>query len=215
MVCNGAIVSMKSLKTILSIAIVLICWGFDLSAQEKKDDKKWEISSYFGGGGQGEESGMGNLFEVPCVGLGLEYFLTPRISLEGEINYLPNIAHVSVPLPGRRITEDDKYRLLWDINFLFYFGHTESKKSTYIKLFLTVGMGYQYDCEEYILVCLTTLEQYKYEYGQFWFQFPTFGAGLKMKIKGDWTLRLLYKIHRFAGEELQTNRLALGLSYRL
>jgi len=209
---------MKILIAILSVAIVLLCWGDDLSAQEKKDDKRLEISCYFGGGGQGSEGEYGlSPFEVPSYGLGLEYYLTPRISLEGEINYLPNIASVGIHLLGgnfeKLIKIDDMYRLMWDINLLFYFDLTRIKRPA-MRWFLTVGTGYQYDREEYTFVSRTTLEQHKYGYGEFWVQLINFGAGFKVNITRNWALRLLYKINRFAGESLQTARLALGLSYR-
>ncbi|MFB0519020.1 MAG: outer membrane beta-barrel protein [Acidobacteriota bacterium] len=213
---------MKSLIAILSAALCLLCWGFDLSAQEKKDDKKWEISGYFGGGGAATEGGYGSTFAVPCFGLGLEYYLISRISVEGQISYLPNIAsarpsYQDWPLDWSNvslISLENKYRLLWDINLLFYFDIRESKKPPYIRLFLTVGTGYQYDREERIYVSLSTLQQFKYGYGSFWFQWISFGGGLKVNIKDDWALRLLYKIHRLGGESIETNRFALGLSYR-
>ena len=212
---------MKSLIAILSVAICLFCWGVDLSAQEKKDDKKWEISGYFGGGGAATEGGYGSTFAEPCFGLGLEYYLIPRISVEGQISYLPNIAHA---VPSYQdwpfdwsdvilISLNDKYRLLWDVNFLFYFDLTKIKRPS-IRWFLTVGTGYQYDREERIYVSLTTLQHFKYGYGSFWFQWITLGGGLKVNIKDDWALRLLYKIHRLGGEGIETNRFALGLSYR-
>ncbi|MFB0519496.1 MAG: outer membrane beta-barrel protein [Acidobacteriota bacterium] len=208
---------MKSLVAILSI--VLLCWGVDLSAQEKKDDKKLEITGYFGAGGRGTEGRYGSTFDVPSCGLGVELYLTPHISLEGEINYLPNTAYVHGPAPGGmpgwsdeyRI-KDEKYRLLWNINALFYFDIPNIKRN--VSIFITAGIGFQYDRVEYTVGSFTTLEQVKYGRGQSWFQFPTFGGGLKLNIKGDWSLRFLYKIHRFAGEGLQTNRFALGLSCR-
>ena len=151
--------------------------------------------------------------------MGLEYFLNPRISIEGQINYLPNIAYALASggsSPGADlqyvVREDEKYRLLWDINLLFYTLPTESKRP--MRLFITVGIGYQYDRGEDTIVSLPTQEQFKYGYGSFWFQFLNLGAGLKIDIKENWSLRLLYKIHRFLAEETQTNRLALGLSYR-
>ena len=73
---------MKSLKTILSAAIVFLCWGVNLSAQEKKDDKRLEITGYFGGGSRGTEGGYGSTFDVPSFGLGLEYFLTSRMCIK-------------------------------------------------------------------------------------------------------------------------------------
>ncbi|TKJ35561.1 hypothetical protein CEE39_00775 [bacterium (candidate division B38) B3_B38] len=79
---NGAIASMKSLIAILSISIVLLCYGDDLSPQEKKDDKRLEISGYFGTGGQATEGGQGSAFDVLGFGVGLEYFLTSRMSIE-------------------------------------------------------------------------------------------------------------------------------------
>lgn len=51
---------MRILIAILSIAICLLCWGVDLSAQEE-DDKRLEISGYFGAGDNYELSP----FEVP------------------------------------------------------------------------------------------------------------------------------------------------------
>ena len=111
----------------------------------------------------------------------------------------------------RIIGEDAKYRLLWDVNFMFYFDLTRIKRPT-MRWFLTVGTGFQYDRREYIYASLITLEQYKYEYGQLHYQIG-FGVGYKLYIKGDWALRVLYKIHN-PPDELQTNRLTLGLSYR-
>jgi len=70
--CNGAIVSMKSLKTILSAAIVFLCWGVNLSAQEKKDDKRWEITGYLGTGGRRSENRYGSTFDVLSFGVGLK-----------------------------------------------------------------------------------------------------------------------------------------------
>ena len=213
--------SSKILIITISIAIALFCWGIDLSAQEREDDKRWEITGYFGAAGRGTEGGYGSTFDVPSYGLGVELYLTPHISLEGEINYLPNIAYADPPyqdwpldwLDVTRISLEDKYRLLWDINFLFYFDISRIKRPK-MRLFLTVGTGYQYDREEIIFVSITTLEQYKYEYGSFWFQWLSFGGGLKVNIKDNWALRLLYKIHRLGGEEMETNRFAVGLSYR-
>ena len=211
--------SMKSLIAILSVAIVLLFCAAELFAQEKKDIKKWEISGYFGIGGKAREAQLRAFyFNTYCVGLGLEYYLTPRISVESEINYLPKIASFYGGSPWGRSdvnsTEEQKYRLLWDINLLFYFDLTRVIKKPAINLFLTVGTGFQYERVEFTVVSLTTQEQDKYGYGKFWGQILSFGGGLKVNIKGDWSLRFLYKIHRFAGEGLQTNRLALGLSYR-
>ncbi len=189
---------MKSLIAILGVAIILPFCAVELSAQENKDNKKGEISGYFGAVPNFYASGFG---------LGLEYFLTHCISLDGEINYLLHRGE------GDGMDEQ-KYRLLWDINLLFYFDLTKVIKKPAINLFLTMGTGYQYDSEEYPLVSITTQEQNKYEYEQFSFQWISFGGGLKVNIKEDWALRLLYKIHRLGGEELQTDRLALGLSYR-
>ena len=93
--CKGAIVSMKSLIAILSIAIVLLFCAVDLSAQEKKDDKRLEISGYFGAGGNGSDLSRLYYFNTYSIGLGLEYYITPRISLEGEINYLPHLEEES------------------------------------------------------------------------------------------------------------------------
>ncbi|MDH5404940.1 MAG: hypothetical protein OEZ30_01285 [Candidatus Aminicenantes bacterium] len=104
------------------------------------------------------------------------------------------------------------YRILGDINLLFYFDLTRIKRPT--KLFLTVGMGYQYDREEITRFYNTTMEKKKYVYESFWFQFINFGAGLKINISDEWALRLLYKIHRFPAVYTVTKRLALGLSYR-
>lgn len=115
--------------------------------------------------------------------------------------------------PEIPIKKDDKYRILWNINFLFYFPISEIKKLA-IRLFLTAGIGYQYDRVELTVVSLPTMEQNKYGYGEFNFQLINFGAGLKVNIKDDCTLRLLYKVNNFWGEELLTSRLALGLSYR-
>ena len=205
----------KILITILATAIALLCCGVDLYAQEKKDNKRLEVSCYLGTGNKYKLYP----FEVPSYGLGLEYLLTPRISIEGEFNYLPKIASVAGGAPWGRsdvnITEDKKYRLLWDINLLFYFDITRIKKPA-MRCFLTVGTGYQYDRVEFTVVSRTTLEQDKYGYGEFWFQWINFGAGFKLNIKEDWALRLLYRIHHFFyfGEEILTSRLALGLSYR-
>ena len=203
--------SYRILITIIAVSICLSSFAVDLSAQEKKDDKKWEISGNLG---------IEHHVYVPCVGLGLEYFLTPRISVEGEFNYLPNIAY-ALPSPGGKrplgeadityIRGDAKYRLLWDINFLFYFDITRIKRPT-MRWFLTVGTGYQYDREESTYVSLTTQEQYEYGYGSFWFQI-NFGVGYKLYIKDDWALRTLFKIHN-PPDDLQTSRLALGLSHQ-
>ncbi len=209
---------MKSLIAILSVAIILFFCAADLFAQEKKDDKRWEISGYFGIGGSSSLD-RPFYFNTHCLGLGLEYFLTHRISVEGAINYLPNIAYASPPQDGRPwgesiVTytgEDEKYRLLCDINFLFYFDITKIKKPN-MRWFLTVGVGYQYDREESTYVSLTTQEQYKYEYGEFHSQL-TFGVGYNINITGDWALKLLYKIHMPYADVI-TPRLALGLTYR-
>ena len=213
---------MKSLIAILSVAIILLFYAADISAEENKDDKKLEITGYFGTGGRGTEGGYGSTFDVLNFGVGLEYFLSPRISIEGQINYLPNTAYALPPygglppwgqVPIHIIRQEQKYRLLWDVNFMFYFDITKIKKPT-MRWFLTVGTGYQYDRVEDIVVSLKTLEQFKYGYGSFWFQMINFGAGFNINITRDWALRLLYKIHTFAGEETQTNIIALGLSYR-
>ena len=211
--------SSKILIITIGIAIALLCWGVDLSAQDKKEDKRLEISVYLGAGGHGTESGLGSTFDVLGFGGGLEYFLSPRISIEGQINYLPNIAYAigsggSGPGVDLQyvIKQADKYRLLWDINLLFYTLPTVGKRP--MRLFITVGIGYQYDRGEGTYISIETQEQFKYGYGSFWFQGINFGAGFKVNIKDDWALRLLYKIHKLGGEEGQTNRLALGLSYR-
>ena len=202
--------SSNILITTISIAIALLCWGVELSAQEKKDDKKLEITGYFG---------EGQCFTVPYFGLGLEYFIIPGISIEGQINYLPNIAYALdtsgdwpwAPSEARIISDDQKYRLLWDINLLFYTRPTKSKRPA--RLFLTLGMGYQYDRAEYTVVFLKTMEQYKYGYGSVWFQRLIFGAGLKVNIKEHWALRLLYKVHGFPSDDTLTSSFTLGLSY--
>ncbi|TKJ31087.1 hypothetical protein CEE39_07520 [bacterium (candidate division B38) B3_B38] len=202
--------SQRILSTIIAVSICLSSFAVDLSAQEKKDDKKWEISSNLG---------IEHRVDVPCVGLGLEYFLTPRISLEGEFNYIPKIAHALPPRDWyprgedvvRIIGEDAKYRLLWDVNFLFYFDLTKVKRPT-MRWFLTVGTGFQYDRREYNVVSLSTLELDKYRYGEIYYQIG-FGAGFEVNIKEDWALRILYKIHN-PPDELMTRRLTLGLSYR-
>ena len=197
----------KILITILATAIALLCCGVDLSAQERKEIKKWEISGYFGAGGNGRDGPIRPFyFNTYCIGVGLEYYFTPRISLEGEINYLPHL------LEEDNSIELDMYRILGDINLLFYFDLTKIKRPT--KLFLTLGMGYQYDREEITRFYHTTMEKKKYVYESFWFQFINFGAGLKMNISDEWALRLLYKIHRFPAEYTITKRLAFGLSYR-
>ena len=200
--------SSKILIITISIAIALFCWGVDLSAQEKKDIKKWEITGYLG---------TAQLFYVPCVGLGLEYFIIPRISIESEINYIPHIAFVSGPAPIKwtssdNIMEDDRYRLLWDINLLFYFDITKVKRPA-MRWFITVGTGYQYDRVEYTVISLVTLEQHNYGYGEFIFQRLNLGVGYRVNIKDDWSLKVLYKIH-IPYNDLITGRLALGLSYR-
>ena len=110
------------------------------------------------------------------------------------------------------IMEGDKYRLLWDINFLFYFDLTRIKRPT-MRWFLTIGTGFQYDQVEYIVVSHTALEQYKYTCGEFSFQKTNFGIGYKVNIKGDWALKLLFKIHMPYVDSI-TSRLVLGLSYR-
>ena len=209
---------MKSLTAILSVAIILLFCAADLSAQEKEDDKRLEITGYFGAGGRAREGQFRSYSTTHFVGLGLEYYLSPRIALEGEINYLPNIASVSGGAPWGRsdliITKDEKYRLLWGINLLFYFDRPKIIKRPAIRLYLSAGTGYQYDRVEFNVVSLTTLEQYKYGYAEFAFQWISIGAGLKVNIIDGLAVRLLYKINRFGGEGLQTNRLALGLSYR-
>jgi len=70
-------VSMKTLIAILNIAIGFLFFTVELYAQEKKDDKRLDISYYLGTGGRGSENRYGSTFEVPSVGMGLEYFLTP------------------------------------------------------------------------------------------------------------------------------------------
>ena len=211
--------SSKILIITIGIAIALLCWGVDLSAQEKKDDKRLEITCYLGAGGRGSENRYGSTFDVLGFGVGLEYFLTPRISIEGQINYLPNISYVlgsggSGPEVDLQyvIKQAEKYRLLWDINLLLYTLPTVSKRP--MRAFITVGIGYQYDREESTYISIETQEQFKYGYGSFWFQRITFGAGLKVNIKTDWSLKLLYKIHNFMCDEIHTSRLTLGLSYR-
>ncbi|TKJ31092.1 hypothetical protein CEE39_07545 [bacterium (candidate division B38) B3_B38] len=168
---------MKIFTAILSTAICLFCWGNELYAQEEKDNKKWEISGYFGAGGNGSETEIRPFyFDVSSYGFGLEYYLIPRISIEGEINYLPHTAHAlpsfqHFPWDWSDITfigEEQKYRLLWGINFLFYFDITKIKKPA-MRWFLTVGTGFQYDRAESTYVLLETLEQYEYGYGIFWF----------------------------------------------
>ena len=197
---------MRSLIAILSVAIILLFCAVDLSAQEKEYDKRLEISGYLG---------TAQHFYMPCVGLGLEYFISPRVSVDVEINYLPNTAFVIGGAPWGRdditITEGDRYRLLWDINFLFYLNLSELKRAE--GLYLTVGTGYQYDHQEYTIVSLTNLKQYRYGYGELHYQPITFGVGYKLYIKGDWALRILYKIHN-PPDDLITSRLTLGLSYR-
>ena len=205
------IMSRNILLIILGAAIALLCLAVDLSAQEKKDDKRCEISVNLG---------IERHVYVPCVGLGLEYFLTPRISIEGEFNYIPQIAFALPPRDWhpwgedvvRIIGEDAKYSLLWDVNFLFYFDLTKIKRPT-MRWFLTVGTGFQYDRVEYNVVSLSTLEQDKYGYGEIHYQPINFGAGFKVNIKEDWALRILYKIHMMFLDVIAT-RLALGLSYR-
>ena len=213
--------SHRILITVIAVSICLSCFAVYLSAQDKKDDKMLEISVYLGAGGHGTESGYGSTFDVLGFGGGLEYFLTTRISIEGQINYLPNIAYALGSPGGRRpwgeadvncIGQDEKYRLLWDINLLFYTLPTVGKRP--MRLFITVGIGYHYDRGEGTYISIETQEQFKDGYGSFWFQGINFGGGFKVNIKDNWALRLLYKIHRLGGEEGQTNRLALGLSYR-
>ena len=202
--------SQRILSTIIAVSICLSCFAVDLSAQENKDDKKWEITAYLG---------TAQLFYVPCVGMGVEYFITPRISLEGEINYLSHYAFVSGSASGpwtssdKRIMENEIYRLLWDINLLFYFDITKVKRPA-MRWFITVGTGYQYDRVEYIFISLVTLEQHKYGYGEFRYQGIPFGVGYKVNIKRDWELRVLFKIHRFPADETQTGRIVLGLGYK-
>ncbi|MDH5406844.1 MAG: porin family protein [Candidatus Aminicenantes bacterium] len=207
--------SMKIIIAILCLAICLLCWETDLSAQEK-DNKRWEVSCYFGRGGHGTE-GAPIIYAAPSYGLGVEYFLTPRISLEGEINYLSGIAYVSggpsISRYERTVKIDDLYRLIWDINLLFHFDLTKIKRPK-IRLFLTVGTGYQYDWMESIVVSLQTLEFSKCGYGEFRFIYINYGAGLKVNILDDWALKFLYKIHCAGCEEIQTSRFAFGLSYR-
>lgn len=189
----------KILLIILGAAIALLCCGVDLSAQEK-EDKPWEISGYFGLGSTSTGSPLFIIFPflladkmpVFSYGMGVEYYITHRISLEGEINYLPNLGEAEDDL-------DEKYRLLGDINFLFYFDLTMIKRPA-IRLFLTVGTGYMID--------------YEYKHRNILFQGPCFGAGLKVKIKDRFSFRILTKIHRPAGEETQTDRFAVGISYR-
>ncbi len=200
----------RILTTIITVSICLSSFAFDLSAQAKKDDKRLEITSYLG---------TAQLFNVPCVGIGVEYFIAPRISLEGEINYLPHIAFVNIPTTQRLpwdlaeifFMTAENYRLLGDINLLIYLNLSEMKRGE--GLYFTVGTGFQYDSEEHIVVHLKTLEQYKYVHRQLHFQNLTFGVGYKLYIKDDWALRILYKIH-MPYIDLITGRLALGLSYR-
>ena len=204
--------SQRILSTIIAVSICISCFAVDLSAQDKKDNKRLEITSYLGT--------LQPHFYAPCVGLGLEYLLTPRISIEGEFNYLPHIAFVNIATTQRLpwdlaeilFMTEEKYRLLWDVNFLFYFDLTKIKRPT-MRWFLTVGTGYQYDNEEHIVVHLKTLEQYKYGQRQLHFQNIAFGVGYKIYIKDDWALRVLYKIHRPSDDSI-TIRLTLGLSYR-
>ncbi|MDH5405893.1 MAG: porin family protein [Candidatus Aminicenantes bacterium] len=199
--------SHRILITIIAVSICLSSFAVDLSAQDKKDNKRLEITSYLGT--------LQPHFYAPCVGLGLEYFISPRVSVDVEINYLPNTAFVIGGAPWGRydmtIMESYKYRLLWDVNFMFYFDLTKVKRP--MRWFLTVGTGFQYDRVEYTVVSLSTLEQDKYGYGSFWFQNINFGIGYKINIKDDWALRILYKIHRPSDDSI-TSRLALGLSYR-
>ncbi|MDH5405896.1 MAG: porin family protein [Candidatus Aminicenantes bacterium] len=204
--------SYRILITIIAVSICLSSFAVDLSAQEKKDDKRCEISVNLG---------IERHVDVPCVGLGLEYFLTPRISLEGEFNYIPKKAYAFPPRDWWHpwgefnfnfIGEEAKYLLLCDINFLFYFDLTKIKRPT-MRWFLTVGTGFQYDRMEYNVVSLSTLELDKYGFGEMHYQPITFGAGFKVNIKEDWALRILYKIHMMALDVI-TTRLALGLSYR-
>ena len=190
--CNGALVSMKSLIAILSISIVLLCYGVDLSAQEKKDDKRLEITGYFGTGGKARDGQLIPFyFTSHCIALGLEYYLNPRISVEGQITYLPNIAYTNFPpkwRPGGEhaitsviVREDEKYRLLLNINLLFYFDFIKIKIPA-ISLYLSAGTGYQYDRVEFNVVTRPTLGQYKFEYGEFCFQWISIGAGFKVNI---------------------------------
>ncbi len=203
--------SHRILITIIAVFICLSSFAVDLSAQEEKDYKKWEITAYLG---------TTQLFYVPCVGLGLEYFTSPRISVDVEINYLPHIAFVNIPTTQRLpwdlaeifFMTEEKYRLMGDINLLIYLYLSEMKRG--VGLYFTVGTGFQYDSEEHIVVHLKTLEQYKYGHRQLRFQHLTFGVGYKLYIKDDWALRVLYKIHNMPYIDLITTRLALGLSYR-
>lgn len=227
---------MKILIAILSVVICLFSFGTDLSAQEK-DNKMLEVSCYYGTGRASPSGGNGSYseFDVPCFGLGMEYFITPRISFEYEVHYLPNSSRMVVYLPepltityvnGEWLSyiavEGANYRLLGGINFLFYFDIPKSKKTA--QIFLTIGaLSIYYDHAEYTIIIPSISEQYEYREGKSGIPRPilpvppfvsNFGVGVKVKIKGDWSLRLLYKIHGLGGEELQTNRLAFGLSYR-
>ncbi|TKJ35556.1 hypothetical protein CEE39_00750 [bacterium (candidate division B38) B3_B38] len=201
----------RILITIIAVSICLSSFAVDLSAQEKEDDKRLEITGYLG---------TVQHFYMLFVGLGLEYFLSPRVSVDVEINYLPHIAFVNIP--RNKIKQapwdwteifsmaQDKYRLLWDINFLFYLKLSELKRAE--GLYFTIGTGYMYDRMQATDIHLKTLEQYKYGYGQLHYQIG-FGVGYKLYIKEDWALRILYKIHN-PPDELMTRRLTLGLSYR-
>jgi len=136
---------MKTLIAILILAIGLLSFGVSIFAQEKEDDKRLEITGYLGLGSTSTWSLLFIIFPflladkmpVFSYGMGVEYYITPRISLEGEINYLPNLGEAE----GRL---DEKYRILGDINFLFYFDLTKIKRPA-IRLFLTVGTGYMID----------------------------------------------------------------------
>ncbi len=189
--------------------MLLFC-AVDLYAQEKNDDKKLEITGYFGAGGNGRDGPIRPFyFNTYCIGVGLEYYFTPRISLEGEINYLPHLG-----LREEYGVKSDLHRLLWDINLLFYFNLIKVIKKPVLRLFITAGTGYQYDRGEITRFYHTTMEQHKDVFENFWPQGLIIGAGLKVNIKDEWALRLLYKIHRFPAEYTITKRLAFGLSYR-
>lgn len=206
----------KIFLTIILVTLILLSLGVVLSAQEE-DNKKVEITCYLGKGGQGTE-GAPIIYEAGSYGLGIEYYFTHHISVEGEINYLPDISCIGHHPFSRSeipIKRDEKYRLLWNLNFLFYFFDlTKIIKKPTVRFFLTGGIGYQYDREEYIIVSIPTLRHYKCECGEFFFQFPTLGAGIKVNIIDSLAVKFLYKIHLFGGEERQTNRYAIGLSYR-
>ncbi|MDH5715376.1 MAG: outer membrane beta-barrel protein [Candidatus Aminicenantes bacterium] len=216
---------------IIGVTIGLLCCGINLYAQ-KKDEKRMEASCYLGIGRAFYTADKLTLseFDVPCFSLGLEYFITPRISLQGEVHYLPNSSRAVVYstdslnyVNGEWITEyltieGANYRLFGDISFLFYFNIPKTKKA--VKIFLTGGLSaFFYDHAAYTIIIPSISKRYEIKRGElclavFYPIIDTFGAGLKVKIKEDWSLRLLYKIHGFGREELRNVRLALGLSYR-